>query len=150
MKDSEKKTILGGMGEKYVANWMAKEGRVVEQSLFYFDPEKDLMADGQTVEVKTMVPFVKALAFGVRESQLRKLREVDRIFFINIPAPSYTCKYDGWLMEVCPKTFKYKIFVTADGRRMVRIPMEQKAVTPIHKIDDKILKEMIKYSTSGF
>lgn len=150
MKDSEKKTILGGMGEKYVANWMAKEGRVVEQSLFYFDPEKDLMADGQTVEVKTMVPFVKALAFGVRESQLRKLREVDRIFFINIPAPSYTCKYDGWLMEVCPKTFKHTIFVTADGRRMVRIPMEQKAVTPIHKIDDKILKEMIKYSTSGF
>lgn len=150
MSTIDKKQVLGTMGEKYVANWLAKEGRIVEQSLFHFDSQKDLTVDGETVEVKIMVPFIRGLAFGVRESQLKKLREVDRLFFINLPAPSYSCKYDGWLMEVCPKNFKHTIFVTADGRRQVRIPMEQDAVTPVHKIDEKILKEMLKYSTSGF
>lgn len=142
--------ILGSMGEKYVCNWLSKEGCIVEQSLNHFDREKDLTADGKKIEVKTNVPFIKALAFGVKTSQLKKLKNVDRLFFINVPAPSYSCQYSGWLMEVDPKTFKYEIYETKDGREMVRIPMKQSAVTPIHKIDDDILSEMMKYSRSEY
>jgi hypothetical protein len=150
MKHSEKIQILGTMGEKYVANWLAKEGNLVEHSLFHFDSKKDLVVNDESVEVKCQVPFIKAKAFGVKSSQLRKLKSVDRLFFISIPSPSHKFEYDGWLFEVAPKKFKHNIFVTYDGREMIRIPIYQDAVTPIHELNKTILKEMIKYSTSAF
>jgi Holliday junction resolvase-like predicted endonuclease len=146
----EKIKMLGNMGEKYVSNWLSREGFIVESSIDPYDRVKDLTANGLKIEVKTHVPFIKVQAFGVNPSQLNKLRNVDRLFFINVPAPSYSFKYSGWLMEVSPKSFTFNRFETNDGREMLRIPMNQDAVSPIHKIDDGILAEMMKYSRSKY
>lgn len=150
MKNVDKKQVLGSMGEKYVANWLAKEGNLVEQSLFHFDNKKDLVANNKTVEVKCQVPFIKAKSFGVRVSQLKKMRSVDRLFFISIPSPSHKFEYDGWLFEVAPKKFECNVFITYDGREMLRIPIYQDAVTPVHELDKKLLTEMMKYSSSAY
>lgn len=142
--------ILGRMGEKYVSNYLARNGVIVEQALDHYDSEKDMIGDGLTIEVKTHVPFVKAKAFGINEKQLRKCKSVDRLFFINVPAPSHTFEWEGWLMEVDPKAFTYDKYKTKDGRIMVRIPMEQPAVTPVHKLDEDITKQMLKYTRSEY
>ena len=86
----EKIKMLGNMGEKYVSNWLSREGFIVESSIDPYDRVKDLTANGLKIEVKTHVPFIKVQAFGVNPSQLNKLRNVDRLFFINVPAPSYS------------------------------------------------------------
>ena len=142
--------ILGRMGEKYVANVLMKEGVNVEQSLNHFDHIKDMIGDGKTVEVKTQVPFIVENAFSMKPNQLFKCRNVDVLYFISIPVSGRNYKHAGWLFRIDPKTFKTKNRKTKDGREMVLIPIEQESVTPIHKIDDGIISEMMKYSVSEY
>jgi len=155
MTTEQKIEALGLIGEKYVANYLAENNRVVKHSLDKFDSRKDLLVDGtKTVEVKTGVPFISERAFAIHRAQLDKCRYVDELYFVTIPAFKFKSDLTGWLYSVEPKTFKCKTKKVPRGdgtfREMLLIPIEQDAVTRIHKIDDYAINEMMKYNTSKY
>lgn len=52
-KENElKKTLLGILGEKIVAKYLRDKGHEVNESLYMFDSSKDMLVDGNCVEVK--------------------------------------------------------------------------------------------------
>ena len=150
MNNTAKMDILGRMGEKYVGNVLAQEGVIVEHATNHFDSEKDMIGDGKTVEVKTQVPFIIEKAFSIKNNQLMKCRGVDVLYFISVPAPNHSFQHDGWLFRVDPKSFVTKTRKTKDGRFMTLIPINQPAVTPIHKIPESVIQDMMKYTVSEY
>ena len=148
----QKIEILGKMGEKYVGNYLA-ENRKVQFSLDNFDSEKDLMADDKTVEVKVGTPFITEGAIAFKKSQLMKCRSVDEFYYVTIPAPKYKYRWSGWLFRI-ENTFKYRVrkVTRSNGGidEMALVPIEQDAVVPIHKVQDSVINEMMKYTTSNY
>ena len=148
----QKIEILGKIGEKYVGNYLAKN-RKVEFSLDNFDSEKDLIADGKTVEVKVGTPFITEGAIAFKKSQLTKCRSVDEFYFVTIPAPKYDYRWSGWLFRI-ENNFRYKVrnITRSNGwiDEMVLVPIEQDAVIPIFKVEDSVINEMMKYTTSKY
>ena len=59
------KILLGMIGERIVASILRGNGHLVEESLNVFDTEKDMLVDGNPVEVKTQVPYVIEDSFAV-------------------------------------------------------------------------------------
>ena len=148
----QKIEILGKIGEKYVGNYLAKN-RKVEFSLDNFDSEKDLMADDKTVEVKVGTPFISEGAIAFKKSQLTKCRSVDEFYYVTIPAPKYKYRWSGWLFRI-ENTFKYRVRKVTRSNgwidEMALVPIEQDAVIPIHKVNDSVINEMMKYTTSNY
>ena len=148
----QKIEILGKIGEKYVGNYLAKN-RKIEFSLDNFDSEKDLMADDKTVEVKVGTPFITEGAIAFKKSQLTKCRSVDEFYFVTIPAPKYDYRWSGWLFRI-ENNFRYKVrnITRSNGwiDEMVLVPIEQDAVIPIFKVEDSVINEMMKYTTSKY
>jgi len=144
--------ILGKIGEKYVGNYLAKNRRV-EFSLDNFDSEKDLLADDKTVEVKVGTPFITEGAIAFKKSQLMKCRSVDEFYFVTIPAPKYKYRWSGWLFRI-ENNFKCKVrnITRSNGwiDEMVLVPIEQDAVIPMFKVEDSVINEMMKYTTSKY
>ena len=148
----QKIEILGKMGEKYVGNYLA-ENRKVKFSLDNFDSEKDLMADDKTVEVKVGTPFITEGAIAFKKSQLAKCRSVDEFYYITIPAPKYKYRWSGWLFRI-ENTFKYRVRKVTRSNgwidEMALVSIEQDAVVPIHRVQDSVINEMMKYTTSNY
>jgi hypothetical protein len=148
----QKIEILGKMGEKYVGNYLA-ENRKVQFSLDNFDSEKDLMADDKTVEVKVGTPFITEGAIAFKKSQLMKCRSVDEFYYVTIPAPKYKYRWSGWLFRI-ENTFKCRVRKVTRSNgwidEMALVPIEQDAVVPIHKVQDSVINEMMKYTTSNY
>lgn len=148
----QKIEILGKMGEKYVGNYLA-ENRKVQFSLDNFDSEKDLMADDKTVEVKVGTPFIVEGAIAFKKSQLMKCRSVDEFYYVTIPAPKYKYRWSGWLFRI-ENTFKCRVRKVTRSNgwidEMALVPIEQDAVMPIHKVQDSVINEMMKYTTSNY
>ena len=148
----QKIEILGKIGEKYVGNYLA-ENRKVQFSLDNFDSEKDLMSDDKTVEVKVGTPYITEGAIAFKKSQLTKCRSVDEFYFVTIPAPKYDYRWSGWLFRI-ENNFRYKVrnITRSNGwiDEMVLVPIEQDAVIPIFKVEDSVINEMMKYTTSKY
>jgi hypothetical protein len=148
----QKIEILGKIGEKYVGNYLAKN-RKVEFSLDNFDSEKDLLADDKTVEVKVGTPFITEGAIAFKKSQLMKCRSVDEFYFVTIPAPKYKYRWSGWMFRI-ENNFKCKVrnITRSNGwiDEMVLVPIEQDAVIPMFKVEDSVISEMMKYTTSKY
>ena len=148
----QKIEILGKMGEKYVGNYLA-ENRKVQFSLDNFDSEKDLMADDKMVEVKVGTPFITEGAIAFKKSQLMKCRSVDEFYYVTIPAPKYKYRWSGWLFRI-ENTFKCRVRKVTRSNgwidEMALVPIEQDAVVPIHKVQDSVINEMMKYTTSNY
>jgi hypothetical protein len=150
MTKDELMNELGLMGEKIVINLLNEEGRKVKTSIDKYDSEKDLLADGKKVEVKTQVPFIMKNAFSFKPNQLRKCRSVDELYFVSVPAERHTDKWEGWIFKADPKEFVTTEYRTKDGRNMLLISREQKALTPIKRMSDEEMKELQKYTVSGY
>ena len=148
----QKIEILGKIGEKYVGNYLA-ENRKVQFSLDNFDSEKDLMADDKTVEVKVGTPFITEGAIAFKKSQLTKCRSVDEFYFVTIPAHKYDYRWSGWLFRI-ENNFRYKVrnITRSNGwiDEMVLVPIEQDAVIPMFKVEESVINEMMKYTTSKY
>ena len=59
----------------------------------------------------------------------------------------------NWLVETKaadPKEFVTTEYRTKDGRNMLLISREQKALTPIKRMSDEEMKELQKYTVSGY
>jgi hypothetical protein len=151
MTKEELMNELGLAGEKIVINMLSEEGCKIKTSVDKYDSEKDLLVDGQyKVEVKTQVPFVMQNAFTFKPNQLRKCRSVDVLYFVSVPPPRHQDKWAGWIFRVEPQKFTTRNYKTKDGREMVLIDREQPALTPIKKMSDEEIKELQKYTVSGY
>ena len=150
MSKDEMMNELGLMGEKIVINMLNEEGRKVKTSVDKFDSEKDMVVDGKKVEVKTQVPFIMQNAFTFKPNQLRKCRGVDELYFVSVTAGRHGDKWEGWIFKANPKTFTTRTYRTKDGREMILVDREQDALTPVSKMAPEEMKELQKYTVSGY
>ena len=150
MTKEEMMNELGLAGEKIIINLLSEEGRKIQSSINKYDSEKDLLADGKKVEVKTQVPFIMQNSFTFKPNQLRKCRSVDELYFISVPAGRHNDKWEGWIFKADPKNFTTRNYRTKDGRDMILVNRDQEALTPIKKMSNEEIKELQKYSVSGY
>lgn len=143
--------ILGRTGEKIIANMLTNLGLNVQESINHFDSDKDFLVDGKKVEVKTEQPYVMKNAFSFRENQLRKCQSVDVLYFVSIPPLiNLSYKWGGWIFRAEPQNFKYHIYTTKFGIKMVGVPIEQDALIPVKKMEDNEIAELLKYAKSAY
>ena len=151
MTKEELMNELGLAGEKIVINFLSASGHVIKTSVDKYDSEKDLLIDGiLKAEVKTQVPFVMQNAFTFKPNQLRKCRSVDLLYFVSVPPPRHEDKWAGWIFRAEPKNFVTRTYKTKDGREMLLIDREQSALVPVIKMSDEEIKELQKYTVSGY
>lgn len=143
--------FLGKTGEKIVANLLNAEGLRVEYALNNYDKEKDFIVEGKKVEVKTEQPYVKKNAITIRDTQVRKCKSVDVLYFVTVP-PLFNrgYKWGGWIFRVDPQKFEYSPYVTSFGVSMVAIPIEQEAVIPIRELNKEEIDELMRYAQSAY
>ena len=77
--------IVGALGENIVKTSLEALGLQVMMSENQYDRIKDMMVEGETAEVKTLTLIKKFKAFCMEPSQWKKLDNVDRLFFVEIP-----------------------------------------------------------------
>lgn len=142
--------ILGQIGEKIVSNFLNKQGKNVQISIDPFDNKKDMIVDGKRIEVKTQTAFIIENAVTIQKNQLKKCREVDTFYVVVAPAPKHSYRWEGWILEIDPKSFKTRKRITKDGREMILIDIEQDAVIPLQKITNEELNVMKKYTSSEY
>ena len=150
MTKDEMMNELGLAGEKIIINMLSEDGHKVKTSINKYDSEKDLLVGNKKVEVKTQVPFVIQNAFTFKPNQLRKCRSVDILYFVCVPPPRHKDQWAGLVFEADPKSFTTRNYTTKDGRVMVLIDRNQPALKPVKKISDEEVKELQKYSVSGY
>lgn len=85
MNRQQRVEALGAVGEGIVRRFFQSQGLKVEMSEDKFDSEKDMLVDGKTVEVKTLLPIYKYKAFCLPVQQSKKCESVDRLIFIEVP-----------------------------------------------------------------
>ena len=143
---------LGNLGEKIIANYFNKRGKIAILSENPFDMEKDMTIDGMKIEVKTLVPMIKDKAFMVKNSQLKKIKETHKTYFIAVPLSKLDNQYSGRVYELDPKnmvTKKSLIEHLSDDNTC--IPIDQLAMKHIYTITDQgTLNYMKSLSTSNF
>jgi hypothetical protein len=143
--------ILGRMGEKIVCNWLRRKGCLVEEAIDHYDRHKDMIVDGKTAEVKTEQPFVFQNAFTFRESQLRKCKNVDILYFVSVPPvfrPDY--EWGGWIFVAEPKEFTTRKYRTKQGLDMILVDIDQPALTPWVRMTDEEIGQLSKYAKSRY
>lgn len=86
---------LGNIGETLVFSSLRKRHESVVVSENKFDSVKDGIADGLTVEVKTLVPIRIYNAFCIASDQIIKCMNADRLFFVKIPKGSSIAIYES-------------------------------------------------------
>ena len=150
MTKEEMMNELGLAGEKIIINMLSEEGCKIKSSVDKFDSEKDLLVNDKKVEVKTQVPFIMQNAFTFKPNQLNKCRSVDVLYFVSVPAPRHSDKWAGWIFRAEPKEFKTRNYTTKDGRNMILIDREQKALKPVRKMTEQEMAELQKYTVSGY
>lgn len=151
MKTREKDIdILGRIGEKIIINMLSREGLTVQESIDPYDSVKDMTCEGKTIEVKTQVPFIVEKAFTFKQNQLNKCRNVDVLYFISVPAPRHKYKWDGYIFEADPKSFKTRKRNTKDGRTMILVDIEQDAIMPIQRLSKEEVNTLKKYTASEY
>jgi hypothetical protein len=145
-----KKVMLGMTGERIVAHLLRKQGHIVEESLDPFDSEKDMLMDGLRIEVKTQVPFLVEDSFAVSPSQLKKICNSHRVYFLAVPLSKNQDPNEGCIYELdSTQEFKCHRRFVANGREMVCIPRNQSYMKIIGRVEDpKLLKTLKQLSTS--
>jgi hypothetical protein len=150
MNKTELMNEMGLAGEKIIINYLSEDGCKIKSSVDKYDSEKDLLVDGKKAEVKTQVPFIMKKAFTFKPNQLRKCRSVDVLYFVCVPAPRHSFKWEGYIFKVDPKKFVTENYKTKDGRDMILIPIEQDALTPYKKMTNEEMVTLQKYTVSEY
>jgi hypothetical protein len=146
------KILLGLLGERIVARYLRSRGHAVEESLDMFDSEKDLLCDGNKVEVKTQVPIVVEDSFGVDPRQLPKLRESHRVYWVSVPLQKSSDELAGAVFEMDPSdpTLKAHRWRTHAGREMVCFPRRQTAIREVYRVTDPVILEHLQRLSSSY
>ena len=139
----DNKVNLGTIGEKIVANYMNKQGHIVEQSLDPFDSQKDMKIDGKSLEVKTQVPYVHKECFTLKKNQLKKCQNAEYFVFVQAP-----CEYwDEAAIYQIESGFKYGTNRMKNGDERYTIPINQLAVNKLCPIDGHDKEILRRYAT---
>ncbi len=85
MNRSQLVEMLGAVGEGIVRRFFQSQGCQVQMSEDKYDAVKDMIVDGKTVEVKTLLPIYKYNSFCLPCQQSKKCESVDRLIFIEVP-----------------------------------------------------------------
>lgn len=85
MNSDQMKVALGAIGEGIVRRFFESQGLKVVMSEDQYDSEKDMVVDGKTVEVKTLLPIYKYSSFCLPVKQSKKCELVDRLIFLEVP-----------------------------------------------------------------
>lgn len=85
MNRQQRVEMLGAVGEGIVRRFFESKGCKVQMSEDKYDQVKDMIVDGKTVEVKTLLPIYKYNAFCLPVQQSKKCESVDRLIFIEVP-----------------------------------------------------------------
>ena len=140
----DNKQILGTIGEKIVANYMSRIGRIVEVATDPFDSTKDMKVNGKSLEVKTQVPYVLKKGFTIKPNQLQKCLNAD--YFVIVQAP---CDYlDEAAMWKVKKGFKYELIKMKNGDERYLIVYNQTNVIKKMDIVGEEKELLRKYSTN--
>ena len=120
--------IVGDLGEKIVKTSLEALGLQVMMSESQYDRVKDMVVEGETVEVKTLTLIKKYQAFCMEPSQWKKLDNVDRLFFVEIPnygnpvivyeaveKNHFTESFNGGIKRFYPKDRMRKFCVIRDN-----------------------------------
>jgi hypothetical protein len=84
MTRNERIQKIGKIGEELVQNSLLKHHKIITLSENKFDSVKDMIADGETVEVKTLVPIRIENAFCIGSDQITKCLNVNRFMIVEI------------------------------------------------------------------
>ena len=140
----DNKQILGTIGEKIVANYMSRIGRIVEVATDPFDSTKDMKVNGKSLEVKTQVPYIIKKGFTIKPNQLQKCLNAD--YFVIVQAP---CTHlDEAAILSIRKGFKYELTKMKNGDERYLIPWDQEAVVKKMDIVGEEKELLRKYSTN--
>lgn len=134
----------GDLGEQLVAQYFRSLGFHVEESVDKFDTKKDMLIDGKhTCEVKTQQLWHLHKAFTVRESQLTKCGEVDKLIFVETPSKYNRNKVS--LYEFPKYKRQTRVKKTRDGRLMYLYPVSNAIL--LDTIDDPVICEQFNSYT---
>lgn len=141
----------GKMGELIVKAFLEDKDQTVVMSENKFDPEKDMISDGRTVEVKTQVPFYLEDAFTVQLDQEDKMNNVDLVYWLSVPFRNKPDKYAGCIFEMDPKIATYYKVKVKDAREIVfAYKREQEGMKVVGRIFDKeVLNALVNASSSA-
>lgn len=148
---SDKKVLLGLLGERIVAKILRDLGYTVNESLNVFDPTKDMLVNDNPVEVKCQVPYLIKDAFAVSPSQLKKILSCKYVFWVSVPPKSITDSKSGFVYVMnTAKNVEYHFANTRNGRKLVYFPRTQPAMKVLYKIDDLNLLNHLKELSSSY
>jgi len=139
MSDKLKMNQMGMAGEKIVSNFFRSTGHSVEESLSTYDRVKDMIVDGETCEVKTQQPFHIENAFTMKENQLTKCKNVDKLIFVEVPSNNSDVIK---LWEAPKDNRKFRTRMTRDGRNMYLLGKENMVL--IAAVSDGVLVNELK------
>ena len=115
---------------------------MVEHSIDPFDRHKDLLVDGEKVEVKTQTRYVTKDCFTLKLNQIKKCMNGYHI----VECPT-TASNESALYKV-DKGFRYNTGHMNNGDVRYEIPRKQPAVKKLTDIEGKEKMLLRKYSTN--
>jgi hypothetical protein len=144
LNSEQRKSKTGDLGERLVARYFRQQGFQVEESLDLFDRKKDMIIDqNQSCEVKTQQLWHLQKAFTIRESQLKKCSNVDKLIFVETPS-----KYNQnrvFLYEFPKDKRQTRLMKTKDDRLMYLFPISNAIL--LETIDDPLICEQFNNYT---
>jgi hypothetical protein len=146
---SQRKELLGAVGEGIVRRFFQSNGLSVQMSEDKFDAEKDMIVEGQTVEVKTLLPIYKYNAFCLPVQQSKKCEEVDRLIFIEVPnlPEEYVTIYESFRDKETGHRYDFREFFNKQQCQFYRLTN----LVKIGRIQDKTASQAIwNLSPSNF
>jgi len=148
MNSNQRREALGALGEKTVATWFNYHGITVKFSEDKYDQVKDMIVDGETVEVKTLMPIFKYNAFCRPEKQGPKCDSVDRLIFVKIPhKPGDPIELYESVKDSDDKRDFFKEYFVREPCRFYRLTLLEN-IGIIH--DTKVSRNMWDLSLSKF
>lgn len=155
-------TIYGAIGENSIRDFIESnfENAVVTLSPDKFDREKDMTIsgtdgkfDGEKIEVKTQVPYLKENLLTVHPNQIPKILGADGVFFINVPNNKFHDKYAGAIF-FCRKPAElvndFYEYVPAFGKSMVGIKRDNPKLEIVGHLKEDVIKTLKSNSVSSY
>lgn len=145
-----KRVLLGMLGEKIVAKHFRDSGHQVEESLNVFDSDKDMIIDGNNVEVKTNAPLIYYDSFSFPKSQYNKIINSHRVYWVSVPLQTQDDRFAGCIFEMDPKVAKLHKITFNSGQTTIGLRRQQEGMKVIHKIEDPTLLKQLKELSSSY
>lgn len=138
------------LGEKIVAKHFRDSGHQVEESLNVFDQDKDMIIDGNNVEVKTNAPLIYYDSFSFPKGQYNKIMNSYRVYWVSVPLQTQEDQFAGCIFEMDPKVAKLHTITFNSGQTTIGLRRQQEGMKVIYRIKDPVLLKQLKELSSSY